>query len=835
MDNRYSFLDLFSKKVDYDKESKVTITSVVIPQIQRPYAQGRLDGVCTYVRNTFLDGIFETLLNDGDEILDLNFIYGIIEPNNDEYKLELLDGQQRLTTLFLLYWYVANAELTDSSDDNSYVRNSLSKFLYETRATSTVFGQELSKFNVDFSGDIPSKAIRKAKWYFKSFDRDSTICAMLTMLDAIHERYIKIQDPHLYPKLDRLRFYVKSLGVFNLSEELYIKMNARGLQLSPFENFKADLTNFVSNKQYGAYRESVPLYKKNSSDTVPFHFNFSVKLDAKWVDIFWKNGADDFDDAYMSFFSRFFACKYIISSKNRVNDRDMRTDDNLKSFYTNAEDQLGTNEYFGFKQFYILLEEHPEYILTLDKVFDVFYSFDFASEDKCIFRNMLPIWDKKDDREGDDFYCNSKAKMSHTKLIAFSAVIEFVEAMPSFEPVIFGQWTRVVWNVIENTNIDSLTPVSSLVRKFSAIIHYVAEKMNEGQTFYSALSGWHDDNSSERENRAVLEEIEKARRISEDPAWEDVWRGVEKHDYFKGLATFFYKPSMSMMDYLENSVVVTGMFDRNGISPIYTKQHILIRAIMSHYNTWSDINEQYITERSESNQHLKNILASNDKVRDMFCEVAYNKTIPDVTTALNEFINKAEEPQAWQNADENDVRAFNMAIKRLRNDVKMYDWISLEEQDKKSCFRVYWYEGHIMFAIPKKQYAKIALDTERAKMAFELCRDYGFEFFDLNQRNMYELYRDCFGNDLWVKQARTNCVVWVGFLQHHRLIIQIESKTKKYAKELLSQFEGSDYVDGDEVCIELPEMRHDSKNRTYKNLCEAIEKVLEMIPEKSGF
>ena len=89
MDYRYSFIDLFVKEVDFDKDTKVKVSSIVIPQIQRPYAQGRTDGICTYIRNTFLDEIFENLTSSEDVILDLNFIYGIIKPNNDEYKLIL--------------------------------------------------------------------------------------------------------------------------------------------------------------------------------------------------------------------------------------------------------------------------------------------------------------------------------------------------------------------------------------------------------------------------------------------------------------------------------------------------------------------------------------------------------------------------------------------------------------------------------------------------------------------------------------------------------------------------------------------------------------------------
>ena len=48
---------------------------------------------------------------------------------------------------------------------------------------------------------------------------------------------------------------------------------------------------------------------------------------------------------------------------------------------------------------------------------------------------------------------------------------------------------------------------------------------------------------------------------------------------------------------------------------------ILIRAILSQFNTWEDINVLYITERAEKNKFLKNILASDDKVREMLHKV----------------------------------------------------------------------------------------------------------------------------------------------------------------------------------------------------------------------
>ena len=41
----------------------------------------------------------------------------------------------------------------------------------------------------------------------------------------------------------------------------------------------------------------------------------------------------------------------------------------------------------------------------------------------------------------------------------------------------------------------------------------------------------------------------------------------------------------------------------------------------SQFNSWNDLDEKYITERSETNKYLKNILASHDGVRVMFAEL----------------------------------------------------------------------------------------------------------------------------------------------------------------------------------------------------------------------
>ena len=826
MSARYTFLDIYKKDLDLSKDTKVKIQQIVIPKIQRPYAQGRQDGVCTYVRNTLLKEMFANF--ETDEVFDFNFIYGIVRPSNDNYVMELLDGQQRMTTLFLVYWYVTNRELSEDDEFDTEIRNALLRFVYETRSTSTVFCQRLASYRIDLSYTKPSKAIKNAKWYFKSFDRDSTISAMLTMLDAIHERYNNQDSNEIHKKLCNIQFYVKSLGYFNLSEELYIKMNARGLQLSPFDNFKADLINFINNKEYAPYKALVPLYKKGSDELVGFDFNFSVKLDAKWIDIFWKKGFEHFDAAYMSFFSRFFACKYIVSTKDVVSDRDMRQDKTLRQIYTDAENRNEVNEYLGFEEFEQLLNMHPEFIMTLDKVFDVFFEYDHKDAQKLIFESMLPSWEKNSTEDGDDFYNSLSSKMTHTKLIVFGAVIEFIEAYDTFDANIFKQWMRVVWNVVENTNIDSLTPVSSLIRKFSSVIKNTSKRSAEGIDFYAALSQWKDDNSDDRENRALLEEVEKAKRIAEDGGWLDIFVQAEKHPFFKGMVLFFYEHDMSLDKYITRYDLAKDMFDENGISESYRTGHLLIRAIVSQFNSWNELNERYITERSETNKYLKNILASHEGVRNMFSELLNCSDMADVKERLLEYVEEEKDFISWNGGYD---EYCDMVVKRLRKDIKLYDWIANEQKQNKSVFRVYLYEGHIMFAVPRKQYAKVALDTERAKTAYKIAENYGLSFNDEGQLKMFKQYNDCYGNEIWLTQERQNCTLWVGFCQHHELRIQIECKTKKYAKELLEVFNDSDYIDGDERWVQVPSLNHFKQQKTYNALAKVLDEIFDEIPE----
>lgn len=90
-----------------------------------------------------------------------------------------------------------------------------------------------------------------------------------------------------------------------LSDDLYIKMNARGKPLTSFENFKAEVIKWVS--EHISKEKSIV---------------FASKFDNEWTDIFWKKGlgnkVHNVDEVFYSFINRLY-CQYVIMQRRDGN------------------------------------------------------------------------------------------------------------------------------------------------------------------------------------------------------------------------------------------------------------------------------------------------------------------------------------------------------------------------------------------------------------------------------------------------------------------------------------------------------------------------------------
>lgn len=296
--------------------------TIYIPRIQRDYAQGRNEPEPTQIRQTFLRDVFGAL--EADEALDVNFIYGNIDTDKKgTNRFVPIDGQQRLTTLFLLHWYFAtwSGKLTD---ENKVILN---RFQYETRFITGDFCNRLVnevQINLrelnEHGGDIVS-AIKDYYWFFSTYDHNATIDAMLVMLKEINDFVINLDDPEVIDTyFDKLisseklvSFLFLNIADVGLTDEIYIKMNARGKALTRFENFKAQLTAYLSNIDED------------------FSNQFIGKINGEWSQFFWyeeyrpiiESGDDKknkkrsivFDDQIMNLFRFIMMNEYITNVK----------------------------------------------------------------------------------------------------------------------------------------------------------------------------------------------------------------------------------------------------------------------------------------------------------------------------------------------------------------------------------------------------------------------------------------------------------------------------------------------------------------------------------------
>lgn len=209
---------------------------VVIPGIQRHYVQGANNPKAESVRKQFIKEIFTAIEKKQNEF-SLHFIYGPINTDGEDSFVPV-DGQQRLTTLWLIARYAA--EKAEPSD-RKHLLHLLSRFTYEDRINAKRFCQALTceDSRWDITQD-PNPNILCQDWFVDYWKEDETVASMIRMLSTIHEEWNKHQDTItaedvLEAIASKIRFELK---IDAFGDDIYMKMNARGLQLTQWENFK---------------------------------------------------------------------------------------------------------------------------------------------------------------------------------------------------------------------------------------------------------------------------------------------------------------------------------------------------------------------------------------------------------------------------------------------------------------------------------------------------------------------------------------------------------------------------------------------------------------------
>lgn len=520
---------------------------VEIPIIQRDYAQGR-DSV-KEVREQFLATLYKQLDTTEDSLiepLDLDFVYGSLE-GDDVKRFSPLDGQQRLTTLFLLHWYLAS--LSGKSDDfrSLALDGQNSRFTYQTRTSSTEFFNALARVDIDLHQLLPgdaetvlSRTLRDSQWFFLSWDLDPTIRSALVMLDAIHQKFFATNG--FYARLIQaekpyITFQFLNLREFGLSDELYIKMNARGKPLTPFENFKARLEQHIDMLFID---ETMPL---NGRDLTIKEY-VSHQIDTQWADLFWHyrdKQSNSFDEHLMNFIRSLVSIYYPPNKQGWLNILSQLRAGHIDfSFFKYAE--LGCFD--------------KDFILALIKLLDVMSS---QSKGLKTFLAESPYYDEEAVFKASQVKMNPRSGLDYTESVQFYAYCKFVEKFyDRIDNTKLAVWMRIMANLSINTPYNnlpefqrSLISLNTLVDHSGDFIEFIADQKN-----YQAMDGFYV--------QQIREEHIKANLILKSEDWKNAIFEAEQHGYFKGQIEFLLS-FCGVLDYFIKHNHVNWTADENTV------------------------------------------------------------------------------------------------------------------------------------------------------------------------------------------------------------------------------------------------------------------------------
>jgi hypothetical protein len=557
-------------------------TEIEIPIIQRDYAQGRTDERVSEIRKKFIEELLSTINSKTGKKLNLDFVYGKTHNKNEveesernqenvrrlletvkeyskkidfDFDFELkktsvlgnydkilvpLDGQQRLTTLFLLHFYVGTKLNVDISILNG--------FKFKTRKSSSEFCDELisnrSKLAPLFESDTISNLIQDQVWFFSNWKKDPTVAGMLVTLDEI-ENQINNGNYNLDVCWKNLSgenvvlFEYFDLKEHGLEDELYVKMNARGKHLTDFENFKAWIQDYAKKEKY-----------KLTAD-------WEYKLDKDWLDIFWIKNEDrkKIDYSFLQFFKN-------MASIKKVEDYTLHED--YIDFEKKQFKELSNNNFLSntyFKENNIFSE------LSLSFIFDTLEILESNNchELDCLVQDIwiAPFYDDLKGNFSDSVTVNyNQLNLLHKTfiysvlqylIVSDKRIVEF----STEEKANFRVWLRVIRNLIYNTRIDDdeqfFKAIKAIKELNSSILDIKKHMTSVGD---NGINGkWITFFLSDQQKEEYL------KHIILDDSWNQTLREAENHFYFNGQISFIIELSKNQ----------NGIYDLNKFKLLFSR------------------------------------------------------------------------------------------------------------------------------------------------------------------------------------------------------------------------------------------------------------------------
>ena len=502
--------------------SEISDYKIQVPYYQRDYAQGRIDnGRIDNIRKVFVEEMYGAIMGFNNKECHLGLVFGSYDEN--EKVFIAVDGQQRLTTVFLLHWYVAWRE----NKLNDY-KEKLLNFSWDTRSYSSQFVELL--FKIRPLGNVID-SIKTNSNYFSVWENDPTVKGMLTMLEEIEKQYPNdiLLCSQLFSNDCKIKYDILKLEK-DSDGKTYLKMNSRGRSLTTFELFKSKLLD---------------KYKPN----------FGHKFDNEWLS---------------------FMIKISVTSDSQFSDPDIPFMNFINEYtYLQLKLKSGSDIANNYKEF---TDAKVKGELT-DVPFISFDKYNGAFEGDCLeyfeksldwicqnYENIKLI-DNKIRFSDSRFFIDAIIKDNNpnfTHRAKLFAVFKYAEltGYDQIDTELYEKWTRVFRNLVANTDIDG-SNIGGICKAINKI---------DNSDIYGYLSNGGEISAFTKDQ--VAEEIAKAKQIlygaprSDGKSWEEIIIEAENYAFFKGAIRFLFtqKDIGDDFEYFDTKWInAQEYFDKDGV------------------------------------------------------------------------------------------------------------------------------------------------------------------------------------------------------------------------------------------------------------------------------
>ena len=235
---------------------------IIIPDLQRDYCWGISEYDKENLVRVFFNSIYGLYKKRKEkELYNLGLIYAYEFP---ETYFQFCDGQQRITTIFLLLGLLnkyTNGKYTNLLVSEKELAGSKNPYLqYSIRETSLAFLYDLvNKFFIE-NKELKVKDIKNQFWYFREYDYDPTVISILNALTVLESCLEDKKEDTNFLKLgnfisEQLAFLYYDTKDRRNGEETFVVINTTGEALSSTENLKPLLISYQPEKEQSACSE----------------------------------------------------------------------------------------------------------------------------------------------------------------------------------------------------------------------------------------------------------------------------------------------------------------------------------------------------------------------------------------------------------------------------------------------------------------------------------------------------------------------------------------------------------------------------------------------------